>query len=141
MADQSESTEFLWNVHSYLNEYIRHADLKAELVIGWTSALIGVLAAGDVYGRIAFTTKGAVNASGAGLLVAAFAVGFLTIAPRLWTSQSPGYIFWRSIHAHKSKEALIESFNRQTDKDRSITSRHIYSISLRFPPQNIFGWV
>ena len=46
MADEQDQNEFFWKVHSYTNEYIRFADTKAELVIGWTLALVGALRSG-----------------------------------------------------------------------------------------------
>ena len=47
--EQQARVDFLWNVHSYTNEYIRFADTKAALTVAWATALLGVLYAERVH--------------------------------------------------------------------------------------------
>src|SRR5689334_35084 len=87
--------EFLWNTHSYVNEYIRFADTKAELVIGWTSAVMGALLAADFDKNFGLSASGILSAVGLGCLLAAFVCAFMAVVPRLRTTQAPAFIYWK----------------------------------------------
>lgn len=114
MTDEPQRIEFLWNVHSYVNEYIRFADTKAELVIGWTSAVMGALVAGKVQSRFSLSLHGLLTVTGFAFLVAAFAFAFVVVKPRLRRSHVLGQIFWKSILAHKDKDAFAAAVKSQT---------------------------
>lgn len=113
--DETQFREsFLWHVHSYVNEYIRFADTKASLVIGWTSALIGVLTASNFHKRFEWSPPGIICVAGFLGLIAAFVCAFIAIWPRLRTSQSKGFIFWKSILANGNREIFVAAFNQET---------------------------
>ncbi len=100
---------FLWNVHSYINEYIRFADTKAELVIGWITAITGGLLAVQFQKKLNLCHMAGIASSiGFGLLVLSFVFAFLVLLPRLRTSQPKGFIFWRSIRASGSRTSLAQ---------------------------------
>lgn len=130
MSEQKPKSEFLWHVHSYMNEHIRHADLKAELVIGWTSALIGVLTATRFYESFDRSLLGIASCAGFLALGVSFILAFWTICPRLWTTQLPGFIFWRSILAHKDKTDFVTTLKQQPEDElESHVAGHLYDLS------------
>lgn len=130
MANGDERLAFLWNVHSYLNEYIRFADTKAAIVITWTSALMGALAADGFHKKFALTTYGGLCFAGFALLVLAFGCAFAAIIPRPRTTQLPGLIFWRSILAHKSKGDFIAELKKQTSETMADqVAGHLFDLS------------
>jgi hypothetical protein len=129
-TDAETRGEFLWNVHSYLNEYIRFADTKAALVVTWTSALLGALVAGSFHKRFALTITGGLCFAGFVLVVLAFACSFCAVIPRLRSTQLPGFIFWRSIVAHKSKEQFIAELKKQTSENLADhVAGHLFDLS------------
>lgn len=82
MSQQDDaSIEFLWNSHSYLNEYIRFADTKAEIVIGWTSAVIGALLASGFHKHFDVSIIGVLCFASLAVLVTAFVFGFMAVWP------------------------------------------------------------
>src|SRR5262245_55396837 len=97
-----DRSEFLWNVHSYINEYIRFGDAKAGLVIAWTTALIGGLVAVKFQEHFKLTWQGGVSVFGFVLLVLAFICAFAAVIPNLGSSQHTGLIFWKNILNHGS---------------------------------------
>ena len=128
-------SEFLWNVHSYTNEYIRFADAKAGVVITLASALIGALFTADLHHAFMrfpvpqwrFTGWGACLAFLS--LVAAIAASGWAVRPRLWTKQKPGVIFWESIVAHRSSDAFWGNLRLTDDLARTEhVARHIYDL-------------
>lgn len=130
-SDPDKLNEFAWNVHSYTNEYIRFADTKAELVIGWTSAIVGALLATDFEKHFALSIPGTICFAGFLLLLASFACGFWTVLPRLWTTQKLGFIFWDNIRAHKSKEAFVADLRQlSVDELNGHVIEHLHDLSL-----------
>lgn len=128
--ETEERIEFLWNVHSYLNEYVRHADTKAELVIAWTSALLGLLVAGGFHQKFEFTLPGSLCGIGFVLLAAAFGAAFWVVRPRLKTSQMPGFIYWKSIVAHGRRESFAQSIAAQPAEGLAEhIAQHLFDLS------------
>ncbi len=130
MADRLDRTEFSWNVHSYLNEYIRHADTKAELVIAWTSALVGALVAGKYQDKFDYSLSGIMSLAGFLLLVSGFITAFQCVKPRLKSLQIPGFIFWDSILAHKDRDTFLGEFANLSDESLGQhVSQHLFDLS------------
>lgn len=128
------SVDFLWKTHSYLNECIRFADTKAELVIAWTSAMIGALLAGGQHKQIECSLVGLSNVSGLLFLAVAFTCAFVAVFPRMRTSQPKGFIFSESILAHASGEDYFDAFRKLSANDDSKSlirpiAEHIYDLS------------
>ena len=48
-TSEAEKSEFLWNSHNYINEYIRYGDTKAAFVAATASALLGILYSSKIY--------------------------------------------------------------------------------------------
>lgn len=129
-ASHEETAEFLWNAHTYTNEHIRFADTKAELVIGWTSAILGALLASDFERHFAATTVGALAFAGFAFLVAAFVAAFLAVIPRQPWKSEPGLIYWREILAHKDKAAYVAAIKAMpSDALPTHVGTHLYALA------------
>ena len=50
------TSDFLWEVHRYTNEYIRFADTKAGFIAGVSAALVGSLVASSLFDSCFRTT-------------------------------------------------------------------------------------
>lgn len=131
MSESDKPNEFLWNTHSYVNEYIRFADTKAELVIGWTSALIGLLFATDFHHRLCqLNVASCIATFGLAVLVLAFVCAFRTVIPRLKTTQKTGYIFWGNILAHKTKDEYVTKVTvLKPDEQNEQVAQHLHDLS------------
>ncbi len=158
LVERGHSIEFLWNTHSYINEYIKFADAKAGVVATWTSAFLGVLISIDVHhlfmggeGSDCSTLTGiaaaALSLIGMLLLAAGFIAAVFALIPRLWSrplrslrfwkeispspaSQNLGYIFWSDILAHGSTEAFVKNvLKRDDDRLAKDIAEHIYVLS------------
>jgi Family of unknown function (DUF5706) len=80
----NKNVDFLWQVHSYQNEYIRFADTKAALCIAWSTALISALYSAEIH-RESGTSNVylATSVLAASVLLAGFLLGILAIVPRV----------------------------------------------------------
>jgi uncharacterized integral membrane protein len=107
-ADIGEASEFLWNTHQYLNEYIRFSDAKAGVVIVFASGIIAAMYSVQLHVAV-FSAWPAgwrwlewAAAAGFALLAAAVILSVWAIRPRLTNSQRQGFIFWDSIRGFSS---------------------------------------
>jgi hypothetical protein len=139
-SQNQDRVDFLWNVHSYLNEYVRFADAKAGLVVAWTSTLVGVLVAAkfqDGFGRSLLGVVGLVRFV---CLLGGFASAFLAVAPRLGTTQPTGFVFWKSILAHKTREQFLARLTEQSPKNlEQHVAGHLYDLAETCKSK--FAWV
>src|SRR5438270_11216146 len=94
-----QKTEFLWKVHSYINDYVKFADAKAGVVIVFDSGILGALYSAG-FTRL-FTSPVAawsVRAWAACLVFVGLGVWAVFaahgIVPRLWTEQPRWCAFW-----------------------------------------------
>lgn len=137
----AESTaEFLWNVHSYLNEYIRFADAKAVVVIAWASALFGALHSADAHHFLdprTFTLTSpefwlSLHGIGAflgfALLTGSFTVAVGSIIPRLWDGTKPGFIFWGNVLRYAGPADFYSALLNEPDLPRHL-AEHIYTLA------------
>jgi len=98
MSDQKDTISFVWNVHSYLNSYIRFSDAKAGVLLAIASTIVAYLFGLD---RKAFdladTSLFWVTTA---LATASFTFGFCVIIPRLFTAdprKEPVKAFWQTL--------------------------------------------
>lgn len=129
--DAETSRGFLWNVHLYINEYIRFADMKAELVIVWDTAVIGGLLAVKFPTLFDYKTALGIGAMVAfGLMVLSFMVATYVVIPRLPRAPGRGYVFWGNILEHKTRDEFVASFKNapQTVVDDEVTA-HLFDLS------------
>jgi hypothetical protein len=113
-----ERSEFAWQIHSHVSEQIRLADSKAEMVIGWTTVVIGGLIAGGYSDRFALTVVGCLSVVGLGLLVAAVVCALWVIFPRVPSKIPLGDIFWRRIMQYPNAEAYAAVLRSLREEDR-----------------------
>ncbi len=113
--DQAKS-EFYWKVHAYLSENIRFADTKAGIVIAWTSTVIGLLLNAKLQDLFGKSVIGWTGLSGFICLLGAFGFAFVVVAPRLQTKQETGFIFWKSVLAHKNRQTFLEALRNESSE-------------------------
>jgi hypothetical protein len=136
--DEVAKQGFLWNTHTYLNEYARFADTKAGFAGTAAAALLGALysAKGHVplvqtsFQQWTFSTWLAFFAIV--LLVSAVLLAVWTIRPRLRSTQDKGFIYWSSVAAHKRVELLYTSFHGQSPRTlNDHLLQHIFDLSTK----------
>lgn len=113
-----ERSEFAWQIHNHVSEQIRLADSKAEMVIGWTTVVIGGLIAGNYPSRFAFTLVGFLSILGLGLLVAAVVCALWVIFPRIPAKVPKGDIFWRRILQYSNWEEYAAALRSLGEEER-----------------------
>ena len=137
-TSEAEKSEFLWNSHNYINEYIRYGDTKAAFVAATASALLGILYSSKIYVPIIqlpcsqWTSAEWFAIIAATLLASSVILSLLTIRPRLKSTQSQGFIFWGSIAAHEKLERLQTSFDAQSIKTlNDHLLHHLFDLSVK----------
>src|SRR4029077_19894370 len=99
--------EFLWNVHSYINNYIQFADTKAGFCVGIASALMAALFASkshELFIRGApsqyaghWTVLAGISLAAFVLLAVSMGAAVMVVRPRAWVYSEKGFIFWNDI--------------------------------------------
>jgi len=113
--------EFLWNTHSYINEYIRFSDSKAGIAITISGALLGLLYSGRVQDLFVKSPVGAwswvswFSFTAFFFLVVAVLLGVWAIKPRPWSRQQRALVYWGGIAKFPHPEAFCSEFRRQSD--------------------------
>ena len=127
---------FLWEVHRYINEYIRFADTKAAFLMTAASAIVGALVSTGVVDKIftksaptawSFTTWLALT--GLAFLTASVSCGVFAIKPRLWGRATVGLIFWESILRHGTSDMYHAALVSASSGREKAISDHIYVLS------------
>lgn len=128
--------EFLWEVHSYINEYIRFADVKAAFVVVIATGLLGALVTSSLYrplfqssaegpARSVWIAVGAIILLGASLICSIIAV-----KPRLTGKWHHGFIFWESIAGFESGGKYWHEVKSLSTEDRArAIAEHLYALS------------
>jgi len=144
--DVSEVLDFSKHVNSYLNESVRSADAKANILLAVAFAFVAVLS--NDFG----SHRSSYSASPKLLLFVSALVGFLwaascTIAalwPRL-TKPARGYIFWENLAAWPDSDTLVSGlvllspsdllseFAKQNHTISRIATRKYRLLRLAFP--------
>jgi len=153
--DQNQSTDFLWKVHGYTNEYIRFADPKAGIALALVSGLIAAMFAAKCHTLCAPAKFGA--SMGAAFVGSICLIGFILllisatfftwgISPRLWAAfratimervfhehskpTEKGYIFWDQVLAHGSEDSFVTSVRQLSIEQQSeFIARHIHTLA------------
>lgn len=130
------TSEFLWEVHRYTNEYIRFADTKAAFIAGVSTALIGSLVASSLFDscfRTSLCQWSKLQCTGlVGLLLlsASVTLSVAAIRPRLWNPTSVGFIFWGSISGHGTASRYSHAVERLTPQEKSAAiSNHLFVLA------------
>ena len=111
---------FLWHTHNYLNEYIRFCDKKAALTGTISTGLIGAMYSAGVYIPLLIKPREQWNLSTwltvlavASLLISVILV-VATVAPRLSSSRTKGFLYWGDIAAHDDANSLKAAYESQS---------------------------
>ena len=134
--DNKVKRAFLWNTHSYLNEYVRFGDTKAGFTGTIAVGLLGALYSAGLHrpllampvGQWTVSTWAAAMATIA--LIASIVLVVVTVTPRLRSSDRKGFIYWRSIAAHEDVESLKAAYEAQSaDKLDDYLLRQLFELS------------
>jgi hypothetical protein len=129
MTDK-DRIEFLWRVNNYVNEYIRFADAKAQMVIGWTSALVGVLIASKLHHKINCSLLGMTCGIGLLLLTGSFISAVLATIPRNGPIRSSGVIYWKNINSFSTFDQYADHLRSMSEAELvDHTARQVFDIS------------
>lgn len=144
--EQQSRVDFLWNVHSYTNEYVRFADTKAALTVAWATALLGVLYAERVH-AVPNPETGfwVISLLAAAALCAGFILAVWSILPRLHcmpiARSSPknkktsatkpvGLIYWGDVLSLNDAETYQLNISKLDDENIvEQLSQHIFVLS------------
>lgn len=136
MENIARDVEHLWNVHEYIQEYVRFADTKAGVAIVVISTVLGLCYSKDMHhsfvsanvfnwGLVAWFSLLVYVALAASTLLAT-----LVIVPRLTAAPPKGFVFWHSIAGHKSAQAFASELGNVTDDElRKHLAHQVYAIS------------
>jgi hypothetical protein len=139
-ADQAARNEFLWRVHSYINDYIRFADTKAQLTIGWSTAVAGALIAAHFYDGMVWPWPALARLVGLLALGVSIACAVIAVNPRLRTSQPKGYIYWNSVLGHGDKDNFVRAADSiGANEAGQHVANHIYDLASIC--RNKYWWV
>ena len=148
MSKTENKSQFAWNVHNYLNKYIKFGDTKAAFICGLSGPLVFGLLQSNVWQsgtRIAcvFCTVATL------LFGVAFFCGFCAIWPDLFTSKThrkksvpnqldgdgkesigKGFIFWKHIIAHGGENLFVKAMEELDDSaPLNHVSHHNYELA------------
>lgn len=144
----NDNSQFAWQVHSYLSDYIKFGDTKAALIAGLAGPLVFGLIGFSSW-TLAFDWKSCLGLLAMLLFAIAFCFAFAAIWPNLFTSdvkrtkkrptaiesdsiETPdkGFIFWRNIRAHANANTFAIELAKLTDEDRlQHLGKHCYELA------------
>ncbi|MFO1005036.1 MAG: DUF5706 domain-containing protein [Planctomycetaceae bacterium] len=112
--------EHSWNVHCYVNEYLRFADAKAFGIVAWTSTVIGAIWVSGVGPHVlglrfsrtwtsASTLEGVLGYGAFLSLFIGFALSAWCIKPRLFDPLLVSRIFFGGIAKYKDGKQYSEA--------------------------------
>ena len=127
---------FLWEVHHYINEYIRFADTKAAFVAATSTALAGALVSSSVldssFRKLPSLWSGLQWTAAVGLLLLSVSLllSVAAVRPRLWNKTYIGYIFWDSIPGHGTAELFSAAIRKLPVSQRTTAlSDHLFALA------------
>jgi len=144
--------DFLWKVHDYTGDYVRHADAKAGVCTTWSAALLGVLLTGNKHklfvntrlslGAIDWkvTLCASLSLCAFVLLASAFLCAVLCVLPRLyrlaprtvtWEQRNAKrFVYWEDILGFGSEEAFAKGIGEQsTAALLEHLAKHVFTLS------------
>lgn len=147
--------EFLWNAHSYQNEYIRFSDAKAAVVMGWCSAFLGFMVDAKVHHSFTDIKWQTISGNDVALavltllsylsLTLGFAIAVLSVIPRLGIGKSSavdfptrrlrsggqhGFIYWGEVCQFSDANAFSQDVTKLSDEQLTdAVAKHLHVIS------------
>jgi len=128
--------QYLWNVHGYMNEYIRFADTKAGVVIVLASGLVAGLYAANLHVPIVSTWPvawewlGVLSALAFLLLASGIVLAVWAIRPRLTNDQQCGFVFWESIRGFRSASEYWQALRAEGEERLAEhLAGHLYTLA------------
>lgn len=128
------STEFLWNVHGYVNEYIRFADTKATIALAIAGSIASTVLAKvhdglgggmGAWGLLQWSAVLSMMLLGLSALTAAWVV-----VPTRGENQRKGFLYWVRIRKHESPESYATAAEALPDAQQSKEiAEHIYVLA------------
>jgi hypothetical protein len=148
MSGIENKSQFAWNVHSYLCDFIKFGDAKAVFICGLSGSLVaGLIQLVDWQrGATAESILGAISVI---LFCVAFLCGFAAIWPNLFTLKSrkkkshpnqlegdgketvtKGFVFWKCILAHGNAKTFVNEMEGLSNSDPfKHVSHHNYELA------------
>jgi hypothetical protein len=132
---QKEQLDFSWNVHKYLNDYIRFADTKAALVVLVCTSMLGAMFVKGMHTQI--TAVPLKEQGFVGLLIifgylgllAGIVLAIFVINPRLPGNANRGLIFWEDIKAI-TRDEYLKVIRSSTSRDfADHIAGHVFTLS------------
>jgi len=134
--DLMQKREFLWKVHTYVNDSIRFGDTKAVFCVGIASALIGALFASkchELFMGVApsqWTALGFTSLSAFVLLAISIGAAVTVIRPRLWTHSEKSFVFWKAISKFDAPSTFTSEYEAQPEAALNAhLAHHLYSLA------------
>ena len=148
MSKTENKSQFAWNVHNYLSEYIKFGDTKAAFICGLSGPLVFGLLQSNVW-QSGTRISCVLCAVAALLFGVAFFCGFCAIWPDLFTSKTnrkksvpnqldgdgkesigKGFIFWKHIIAHGGENLFVKAMEELDDSaPLKHVSHHNYELA------------
>ena len=135
-ADDKRLSDHLWNLHKYVNDYVRFGDTKAAVILVFCTGLVGVLYNVKTPRRLlsmppaAWTFGDVLLVLALVLLAAAMFCIAMIIIPRTQSSQSRGFVYWNSILEHGTAETYWAKISHLTDRQLSEhLAHHVYDVA------------
>jgi hypothetical protein len=134
-AGIEDTSQFLWNVQKYINDYLRFGDTKAALSVATVSAIIGALFKVDA--QSSFRSGAILSNCSAWFSLIAFAslglsavLGIIAVTPPFRQRRTRGLMYWNEIAAHGNESEYWNAVREQSVEEltRSL-SRHIFTVS------------
>ena len=135
-ADDKRLSDYLWNLHKYVNDYVRFGDTKAAVILVFCTGLVGVLYNVKAPKRL-LNVAPADWTFGDGLLVlslillsaAVFCIA-MVIVPRTRSRQTRGFVYWNTILEHGTAETYWQKISERTDRELSEhLAHHVYDVA------------
>jgi hypothetical protein len=130
--DLTSKREFLWNVHSYTNDYVQFADTKAAFCVGIATALMAALFASkahDLFRSGGHPILAGLSLGAFVLLAISMGAAVMVVRPRDKESED-GLVFWKDIAGRDTADLFVSEYSAQTERDlnRSL-SVHLYDLA------------
>jgi len=148
MSGIENKSQFAWNVHSYLCDFIKFGDAKAAFICGLSGSLVAWLIQ-LVDWHKGVTAESVLGAISIVPFCFAFLCGFAAIWPNLFTLKSrkkkshpnqlegdgketvtKGFVFWKCILVHGNANTFVKEMEGLSDSDPlKHVSHHNYELA------------
>lgn len=131
----NDNSQFAWQVHGYLNGYIKFGDTKAALLAGLSGPLIVGLV-GISGWKLNWDWETVFLLASIGLFAVAFGFAFMAIWPNLFTDKvkrpkprptsiesggkevpDVGFVYWKNIRAHVNANTFSDALVKLTEEE------------------------